>query len=216
MRMVSNWKLALGGLVLGVLPALATAEIDLYGGLGLGYIAMKQKQEPFQPEPNNDPTTLFSRDLEGSATASKQFLGIRLGRFVAVEGGFTRFSTVNDNTFLASPGFDVGQPYLTGDYGVKVNGYDVYGVGLWPINSDLEVFGKVGAVKWDRRIVLAAGDFSGTTKDDGTDLAYGVGLNLGTTGPFKVRLEAQAFDIEGLGSTWNVIASGIYVFRLQR
>jgi hypothetical protein len=201
-------------LALAALPAGARADTAIYGGIGVGYAGIEVDQEPL--EPVNFPELSLTRDLEGSAAAVRQFLGVRLGRYLAIEGGYFRYGTIHDTAYLATPDFPVVPPFPGTDYAVKLDGYDAFLMGFWPLNQDLEVFGKVGMAWWDSRFTVHFPGADEVEKTDGSDLAWGFGLNYLTTGPFQVRLEFQMLDTEVTDLNWNVMASGIYSFRLGR
>lgn len=207
-------QLLLTYLVLAAVPAGVRADTAIYGGIGVGYAGIEVDQEPL--EPVNFPDLSLTRDLEGSAAATRQFLGLRLGRYLAIEGAYFRYGTIHDTAYLATPDFPVVPPFPGADYALKLDGFDAYLMGFWPLNQDLEVFGKVGMAWWDSRITVNSPDMDPVEEADGSDLAFGLGFNYLTTGPFQVRLELQVLDTEVTDLNWNVMASGIYSFRLGR
>jgi len=63
-------------------------------------------------------------------------------------------------------------------------------VGYFPVAQNVDIFGKVGLFLW----TVDIGPFS----DDGTDLTYGFGVNVGIANQMSVRAEWENFtDISG-------------------
>ncbi len=89
--------------------------------------------------------------------------------------------------------------------------HDAFGaflIGYLPLPALVDVYGKVGVSRWsaDPRDALNFGD------DSGTDLAYGIGLQL-RFASFSARLEYERFDVAGsnhlsllsLGAAWTFL-----------
>ncbi len=161
------------------------AESEVYGGLGLGYSTFK----------------IDDLSFEGSAYATRQFLGLRYGDYVGVELGYTNFGTVKDRVAVQQD-----QPSLVDR--VETSGYDLALLGVYPIDSGLKVFGKLGAIRWDSEATL--GSFPLPTKEDGTDLLWGVGLDFRGSERFHVRIEGEFVDIAFANSWWVLTTSLIY------
>ncbi|GEM_PF-1861417 len=161
------------------------AENEVYGGLGVGYSTFK----------------IDNLGFEGSAYASRQFLGLRYGDYVGVELGYTNFGTVKDQVAVQQ-----GQQSIVDR--VETSGYDLALLGIYPIDSGLKVFGKLGAISWDSEATL--GSFPLPTKQDGTDLVWGVGLDFRGSERFHVRIQGEFVDIEFANSWWVLTASLIY------
>ncbi len=171
--------------VLAVLSQPLRAESEIYGGIGLGYSTFK----------------IDARGFEGSAYATQQFVGLRYGDYLGLEVGFIDFGSVKDRVAV-----EPGQPSAVDR--VETSGYDLALVGLYPIDSGLTAFGKLGAIRWDSEVNL--GTFPLATKEDGTDLMLGLGLDFRGSERFHVRIEAQYFDIEFANSWWVLTTSLVY------
>ncbi len=168
------------------LPAQSVrADNEVYGGLGVGYSTFK----------------IDALDFEGSAYATREFLGLRYGDYLGLELGYIDFGTVKDRVAVQQ-----GQPSLNDR--VETSGWDLALLGFYPIDSGLKAFGKLGAIRWESEATL--GSFPLPTKEDGTDLMWGFGLDFRGSERFHVRIEAEFVDIEFASSWWVLTTSLIY------
>ncbi|MEZ5565916.1 MAG: outer membrane beta-barrel protein [Gammaproteobacteria bacterium] len=175
--------------VLALTSSLAHAESEAYGGVGIGYSTFK----------------IDTIDFEGAALATRQFVGFRYGKYVALETGFINFGTVNDQIAV-----QFGQPSL--NEGVKTSGYDLTLMGRYPVNKELAAFARVGMLRWDSRAELEGSPF--VAKQDGDDLIWGIGLDFRGTQRVHLRVEAEFVDIEFANSWWVLTTSIMYGFPL--
>ena len=100
---------------------------------------------------------------------------------------------------------DFGEP---DDDGIEVSGdalaaFGVAGVNLGPVG----LFGKVGMASWD----ADASDGLTSISDDGTDMAYGIGVRFHISS-FQIRGEYEFFDIDVADDVGLLSASLIYTF----
>ncbi|MEO7387332.1 MAG: outer membrane beta-barrel protein [Gammaproteobacteria bacterium] len=168
-----------------------SAEMELYGGIGLGY-------------------STFSVDdinFEGTSLANRQFIGFNYGDYVGVELTYIDFGTVNDRVSLVP-----GEPSIND--GIETQGYDFSVVGRYPLNDELSAFGKLGVIRWDSEVTLET--FPLPTKFDGDDLTWGIGLDFIGSGPVRVRVEGDFVNIDLADSWWVLNASIIYAFKFGR
>ena len=135
-------------------------------------------------------------DFDGDDTGFKGIVGFRPLEWFAVELNYVDLGTAEDN--------------VTGvDVDVETTGIDAFAVLYVPFIPVVDIFGKVGAISWDQDVSL-----SGLTSasDDGTDLAYGIGVGVGF-GNLGARLEYERFEIPNthtvdmisLGLTWTFL-----------
>ena len=171
--------------VLALLSQPVRAESEVYGGIGVGYSTFK----------------IDAQDFEGSAYATREFLGLRYGDYVGLELGYIDFGTVKDRV-----AFQSGQQSSVER--VETSGYDLALVGFYPIDSSLNAFGKLGAIRWDSQVTVGA--FPLPTKDNGTDLIWGLGLDFRGSERFHVRIEGEFVDIAFANSWWVLTTSLIY------
>lgn len=112
--------------------------------------------------------------FSGDDLAFKVFGGYRVNNYIAVEVFYTDFGAPDD-----------------GPLGIDAFAYGAEAVGIVPIGSRLEVFGKVGMAAWDADFT-GPGGFS----DDGADLVYGGGLAIKVTDRLAIRGEWEFYQIE--------------------
>lgn len=163
-------------------PALAGGDSGFYVGAGIG-------QASFGDIDIGDTSFNFN----GDDSAYKLFAGINFGVIplldLAVEGGYVNFGKPHDNGLK-----------------IEADGFDLFGrvgTNLGPVG----IFGKVGAINWDTKTSSA----EGSSSDDGTDPAYGLGLRF-QLGSFQVRGEYEWFDISAADDVYMLSVSGAYTF----
>ena len=174
-----------------LLPRASLAGTELYGGAGIGYSTF----------------TIKDLNFEGTALATRQFVGFHYGDYVGLEFGFTDFGKVSDQV-LVTP----GQP--SASYNVDTWGYSLSLVGSYPVNSELEVFGKVGLLRWDSEASLDPLPL--ITRTNGDDLMWGLGVDFRGTGRIHLRVEASFADIKFADSWWVLSTSLIYAIPFGR
>lgn len=176
---------------LSVLPQASLAETEFYGGAGIGY-------STFQVD---------SIDFEGSDVAVRQFIGLNYGDYVGFEIGYLDFGTVNDQILL---------PQETGGINdsIKSWGYEVAVIGRYPLNQELDAFGKVGMLRWDSEETRET--FPLPTKLDGDDLVWGIGFDFRGSGRFHARVQADVVDVDFASSWWVLTASAYYAIPFGR
>ncbi|MEK6211334.1 MAG: outer membrane beta-barrel protein [Pseudomonadota bacterium] len=113
----------------------------------------------------------------------KLFGGYKFTPNFAVEGAWIDLGEVSA---LA------GGATITGE----VDGFQVAAVGIFPINPQFGIFGKVGAYMWDAT-VSAPGFVSESA--DGTDIMFGAGVMWNVSQQLGIRAEWERFDIDGDG-----------------
>ena len=140
-------------------------------------------------------------DFSASDTSYKVFAGYRFMGYFAVEASYVDFGTLSDSTNV-----------IEGTLGVDADltGYDAFAVGLLPI-AMVDVFAKVGLVSWDADIRAALGGISQLGRDSGTDLVYGLGVQVRFAG-LAVRGEVEYFDIADADSLYLVSVGATYTF----
>jgi hypothetical protein len=174
-----------------LLPQVSRAETELYGGVGVGY-------STFQIDPI---------DFEGAAVAVRQFIGLNYGNYVGLELGYLDFGTVNDQVVLEQGSGSIND-------GIETWGYEVALIGRYPLNEELDAFGRVGMLRWDSESTLET--FPLPTKVDGDDMIWGLGLDFRGSGRFHARVQADFVSIEFADSWWVLTASAYYAIPFGR
>lgn len=178
-----------GLLALACLPAVA-ADNGFYLGASVGQAAV---------DVDDLGDGFGSTDFSGEDFAFKVFAGYRFLNFFAVEGSYLD---------LGAPDEDLAE--LDGRFEADITGFDAFAVGLLPLGL-ADVFVKAGLITWDADFTADLGDLSETLSDDGTDPAYGIGLQLRFRS-FAVRGEVEYFDIDGAESVYMYSIGGSLTF----
>jgi hypothetical protein len=118
---------------------------------------------------------------DDDASAYKAFLGYNFGIIplinLAVEASYVDFGTAK-----GSVSGNNAETKVTG-----VDAFGLVGFNLGPVS----LFAKAGAIDWDSESTVQ----SSTSKESGTDPAYGVGLQM-QFGSLGIRAEYEVFDLE--------------------
>lgn len=88
---------------------------------------------------------------------------------------------------------DFGEPEIDTAFGqlnVETTGINAWGIAALDAGP-IQIFGKLGLVSWD----VEADLLGASESDDGTDVAYGLGLRFGL-GPVKIRGEYELYDVD--------------------
>lgn len=134
-------------------------------------------------------TTSFSygddlSNFDSDDTGYKIFAGYNFGLVplidIAVEGSYVDFGEASDSNLTS-----------------ETTAWDVFGLAGFNMGP-VGFFGKVGLVAWDSEtVVKGLSNFEDNVKDDGSDLAYGIGAKMQLMS-VSVRAEYEVFDIENV------------------
>jgi opacity protein-like surface antigen len=146
-----------------------------------------------------------SSNLGNTDTGYKLLLGAQLHPNFAVEGGYVNFGKTSHNATLSDG---------SGSSSLKAHAVVVDAVGIYPVTTDLSLFGKAGVYHSKSTTNVSANSTSlgpayGTSNSSsGNDLNYGVGLTYAVNKTFSVRGELEQFrkvaDNVSPGGTSNV------------
>jgi opacity protein-like surface antigen len=111
----------------------------------------------------------------------KVIAGLRPLEWLAIEANYVDFGSVTagDNTF-------------GGEY--ELTGIDAFAVGFLSAPF-VDVYGKVGAIRWDAEGRVNAGALEFSDDESGTDFAYGAGVQA-RLGSLAGRLEYERFEVD--------------------
>lgn len=129
--------------------------------------------------------------FDGDDTGFKVIAGIRPLDWLAIEANYVNFGKAKDS------GLEI-----------DADGISAFAVGFLPVGP-VDLFAKGGLVSWDSEIGTRGITLS---RDDGTDLAYGVGAQF-RLGSLSLRAEYEVFDIDdvddvnmfSIGVTWTFL-----------
>jgi opacity protein-like surface antigen len=129
--------------------------------------------------------------IDGDDTGFKFIAGLRPLDWFAVEASYVNFGEVEDGP-LAS----------------ETDGISAFGVFFLPVGP-VDVFAKAGLISFENTVELNG--FGDIFREDGTDLAYGVGVQFRLLS-LGVRAEYEVFDIDDLDDA-NFLSIGVtYTF----
>jgi hypothetical protein len=174
-------------LMFGASIAATGADNGFYVGAAVGQAGVKAD--------DLDPS-LPGEVFDGDDTGFKAIVGFRPLEWLAIEANYVDLGSAEDNI--------AGLPL-----NVDVTGIDAFGVVFLPLPV-VDIFLKAGVISWDAEASVSG--FGKVSDDDGTDLAYGVGVGLGF-GSLGARLEYERFEIDdadtvdmiSLGVTWTFL-----------
>lgn len=195
--------IALTGLVAataGISPvALAQQDAGFYAGGSLGQAKLKDAC-----------TGLTDIGFVGSCddkdTAWKIFGGYQFNRNLGVEAGYT------DLGEATATGTVLGLPVSAK---AKAKGFEILGVGTFPINEQFAVYGKAGFFRWDVDSSATGGGVSVAIGDKGTDFTFGLGLKYNFTKNVAARLEFQRYNDVGNDATTGQSDVNVWSLGLQ-
>ncbi len=124
--------------------------------------------------------------LDGDDTGFKVIAGIRPLDWLAVEANYVNFGEAEDS------GFEL-----------DADGISAFAVGFLAVGP-VDLFAKGGLVSWEG--TLSAAGFGDLVKEDGTDLAYGVGAQF-RIWSMSLRAEYEIFDVDDIDEL-NMLSVG--------
>ena len=142
----------------------------------------------------NDPLASVDGDADGWRLFGRYMFSNKFG----IEGGYGAFGTPDDNS-------------LPSGWGVESNSLDLYAVGAYPVTERLDLFGKIGAARWNTEIEESETSESSTNS---VDLAVGIGGEFDLTKKFAIRGEFSWFD-EDAPVESMISLSGVYSFKVD-
>lgn len=163
----------------------AAAQSQFYLGGSIGSLSVNTEFD----DPN--------LDFDDDTTSWSVHAGVQATDWFGVEASYNDFGE-----FDALRNFDLTRTTVVGE----LTGYDVMAVLSAPLGP-LRFFGKGGVVYWDAdafaRIEPPVGaPIELRDSDDGTDLAFGGGLEFSLGENLALRAEVEWFDIDSTESVW--------------
>lgn len=243
-----------------VLPAVALADISAYFGVGMGGSRVERDDinlsfDEFTTNAVGLPpydvgtvreTRAIVDDPAGTDFAFRVFGGVRFGSYLGVEAAYLNLGEAKDGfPIILPPIFSTPTALFRPqqdrqiDVETKIDGYQLSLVGFLPLNDQIELFGRLGAVRWDRdtliidrigvlrpetsqpaipEILLTGEEPDGITftalrnSDDGTDLAVAAGIQIKASERVSMRAEVEWLDIDGTSLTVTGMVSLVFGF----
>ena len=202
----------------------ATAADDgFYVGAGVGYGSMSVDSQKIDNVLDSEltPTGYFvdGSNVDDGASPWSAFVGYRFMKYVAVELGYIDLGNA-DYSSAVSDGVDT---FGRAKAQWEASGWPVSVLGIWPINDEWEVFGRVGLFMGDVKLQAKAVDGNGDTllrgnaSNNSNEFIGGAGVNFNFLEKWTARAEWQAMpslgnDDTGSGDWNNIQASILYRF----
>jgi OOP family OmpA-OmpF porin len=86
---------------------------------------------------------------------------------------------------------------------IDASGYQVVLLGVLPINDNIDLLGKAGVAVWDSEYFIESVSIG---KDDGNDLALGIGARWNMDNGIGIRAELEWYDIPDTDRAWLIMA----------
>ena len=158
----------------------AASAAEIYVGAGVGRSEFEQA----------DVSGLGGIDADD--TGYKVFAGAYFMKYVGVEASWVDFGTF-DQTL---------NPSIPTTATASADAIAVYGVGKFPILPRFDVFGKFGFASWnaDTTVTTMIGmtNVPNSESFDGTDAAWGLGVQFQLVSGLWIRGEYETFEVEDL------------------
>ena len=191
-RMSGKWLMACAVLVLISAAGPAAAKNGFYVGGSFGLTTLKI---------NDLDLDLGTFDYKADTTSYKIIVGYRFMGFLAVEGSYIDFGRLTDS-FNGE-----GNPIAIQ---TDLKGFDAVAMGMLPLGI-ADIFAKVGIASWDADIRSAVGDIVNFSSDSGTDMVYGLGVQVRFKG-LAVRGELEYFNIADADSVYLISVGATFTF----
>ena len=130
---------------------------------------------------------ITSGSVDGTDRGFKVVGGYQFNPYFAFELGYVDLGTAE------YAGDYFGTPVLNGR--LDVDGVSIGVVGLLPLHPNFSLLGKIGLFGWYAEARDITGGFGFYGDRDGSDLAYGVGLEFNVTPNFSLRAEWELFEV---------------------
>lgn len=166
------------------------ADNGFYLGAGLTQASLDTSSDFVQDAPDD-----FSIDDDDNGF--KFIAGIRPLDWLAIEANYVDFGSVS-----------AGDDTLGGEF--ELSGIDAFAVGLIPVPF-IDIFGKVGAIRWDADARVTLGGQTFSDSESGTDIAYGAGIQA-HLGSLAGRLEYERFEVDDTEEVAMITLGVTYTF----
>lgn len=148
----------------------------------------------------------LSLDCDKEAMGGGLFLGYKINDWFAIESGYDYFGKAKA-TYPS-----LSEPSVDTSYNTRFEGVELGLKADYYLIDRLNIFGKVGGLSWQADQKRQEPNRSTRSKDDGTSLMLGTGLEYHLSDQLKTRVEYQWFDDVG-GTDVSFVTVGLaYAF----
>ena len=200
--------------MLGLLiPWQVFAESGYYAGFGLGYIDLGQDDNQIGAAAVAAGVAGRVTDLDDGGLSWKLFGGYQFNDFFSGEVAYSDLGDA-EATFVAT-----APTAVTVNIQAEVSAFSVSVVGMYPLNRDLGVFGRLGAAYWDVDGTAAAAVGGATVTaaadEDGIDAVFGLGAQYNFSEQIGLRVEWEHYngigdDASGTDGSANVFGGNMF------
>jgi OOP family OmpA-OmpF porin len=181
----------------------ATPDNGWYGNLNVGRSSIDAETDDVFA---NQGVASFS-SVDKHDTTYSLGAGYQFNQNFALEGGYTDFGKFNVGSTIASPAADTAH----GTY--KIDGWNLSGVGIIPLNNGFSVYGKAGVIFAD--VKLNAGSDTGTVpvsrgSKSSTNGTYGLGTSYDFGNNLIGKLEWNRYQNLGESSSSGKVDLNTY------
>jgi len=177
--------------------AIAIAAAVMSAPASAGYFGVAINQNTLQDWDDVgaalDDGSFTSQKSEDTDTGFRIFGGFGQNPNFVVEIGYSDFG---EATFDAQSDGCCFYPAGPVSADAALSGLDVSLVGKIPMSDGFNVTARIGMLKWEADVDVSLSGGSGSDSDDGTDLLFGIGLELAVSGGTSLRGEYTRYDID--------------------
>jgi hypothetical protein len=182
--------------------AAGISSFDTPGDLEAIFSDLDQLTDMLDAAPGVD----ASFEFEDEDTAVKIFAGNRINSNLAFEFGYVDLGETTADFSLVSDGTSFPSGTTTAISAISVDGFNAGVVGILPLSDSASLNGRAGIYLWDGEAEFVAEDTTGdftneafSGSDDGNDVYYGLGLDIGWFGFFYETYDIDGDDVNLIG-----------------
>lgn len=168
---------------LGIYPQLSFSQENadrFYLGAGVSHIDQK------------DACDGSSISCDDTDVGGKIFLGYQYSSLLSIEAGYVDLGKTDASINV------LGVP---ASIDVDAHGFFLSGQILWPVSSNVDIYGKIGAAYWDLETKAKSSGVSISLRDKGTGVLYGLGVEYKLNTNLGLRAEWERFNNVGGSDT---------------
>ena len=177
------------------------ADDGWYLGANIGNTSLDYDDGNLQQDLANLGWIVSNTNVDSSGTTWKAYAGFGLNKFVAFEAGYADLGKVVTQYSTSISPDDIDE-ILSDTYSVhpyQGDGWFGAAVFTWPVNPDVfAVHARVGAFAWNSDIdvrVISGGTGNVSGDDSGTDMMYGIGMELRLNPAWSLVVEWERYEL---------------------
>jgi OOP family OmpA-OmpF porin len=176
-----------------LIPTAYAADSGLYLGLSAGQGTAKDLPSAgeFDAALASLGVTTSSSSTDDSDFAFKLFGGYKVNKYFALEGSWTDLGEATYSANIVAP------VSASANANWEASAFALSALGILPLGSQFELFGKVGLTLWDADLRVSAAGIEESADEDGSGAVYGIGANFNFTPNLAIRAEWERYD--GIG-----------------